>query len=143
MKNKINKNNSLMRVVLIGILLGPAIMLISSVILAFIALKTGNPTSVIFPMALLAIFIGGFVSSLKAAKDYKEKPLQAGILSGLGNLFIVLVVALISSSFSGGFREAVFPPAILILSAVLGTLTGVRLKPNTKRKLKQLRRQVR
>lgn len=143
MKSKLNKNNSLLRVLLIGILLGPAIMLIAAILFAFLALKTGNPTSVVFPIALFAIFIGGFISSLIAAKGYRERPMQAGLFTGVGNLIIVFVVALISSSFSNGFREAIFPPAILILSSVLGTLAGMRLKPSTKRKLKRLRKQVR
>ncbi|HBR32243.1 MAG TPA: hypothetical protein DD733_09200, partial [Clostridiales bacterium] len=114
-----------------------------SVILSFAALKIGNPLSVIFPMALFAVFAGGFISALKSANDYKEQPIRAGIYTCLGNLIIIVIVALISSTFSGGFREAFFPPAVLIVSSALGILAGTRIKPSTKRRLKKLRRQVR
>jgi len=142
MKNK-NKSSSLMRVVFIGLVLGPGIMLISSILLAFVALKTGNPTGSVFPMALLATFLGGFISSLMATRGYKEKPMQAGLLTGLGNLIIVTIVALISSTYSGGLWNAMLPPAILVGSSLLGTLIAARIKPSTKRKLKKLRRSVR
>ncbi|OGO88118.1 MAG: hypothetical protein A2Y15_00095 [Clostridiales bacterium GWF2_36_10] len=132
-----------MRVILIGIIIGPSIMLISSILLAFVALKTGNPTGSVFPLALFAIFLGGLISSLRSAKTYTEKPAQAGLLTGLANLVIVTIVALISSTYSGGLWNAVLPPAILAASSLFGTFIATKMKQNTKRKLKKLRRQIR
>ncbi|PKM63227.1 MAG: hypothetical protein CVU97_01470 [Firmicutes bacterium HGW-Firmicutes-21] len=143
MHNTINKDSSLMRIVLIGLVLGPSIMLLSSIILAFAAMKTSNPSGSVFPLALLAVFLGGFISSLRSARTYKENPLKAGLFTCLSNLGIVTVVALISSTYSGGLWNTLLPPAILIGSSVLGTFVASRLKPSTKRRLKKLRRQAR
>lgn len=143
MNRSINKSSSLMRIILIGTVIGPSVMLISSIILAFAALKTGNPAGSVFPMALIAIFLGGFISSMRSAKVYKEKPVQAGLLTGLANLIIVTIVALVSSTYSGGLWDTLLPPGILIGSSLLGTLIASRMKQSTKSKLKKLRRQIR
>lgn len=143
MRNSINKNDSLMHVVLIGLILGPGIMLVSSLLLAIIALKTDNPAGSIFIMALIAVFLGGFISSLRSAKVYKEKPVQAGLFTGLANLGIITVVSLISSSYSGGLWNVLLPPAVLICSSFLGTFIAFKMKPSTKRQLKKLRRHIR
>lgn len=143
MQKKINQGYSLMRTILIGLLLGPGIMLAASVILAFISMKTANPSGSVLPMAIFAIIIGGFIASMVSAKTYKEKPMQAGLLTGLGNLLIVIVVALISSSYTGSFKNALLPPVFLIGSALLGTIIAARMKTNTKKQLKKLRKQVR
>ena len=132
-----------MRVILTGLVMGPSIMLLSSALLALVALKMGNPAGSVFPMALLAVFLGGFFSSMRAAKIYTEKPLQAGLLTGLAILGIITVVSLISSSYSGGVWNVLLPPAVLAVSSLAGTMAASKMKPSTKRKLKKLRKQVR
>jgi hypothetical protein len=58
---------SLMRVVLTGMVLGPAVMLVASALLSFVALKIGNPAQNIFPLRYLGVFrrAGGLHSSAK------------------------------------------------------------------------------
>jgi putative membrane protein (TIGR04086 family) len=138
-----NKTNSLMRVVLTGMVVGPAVMLVASAILSFAALKVGNPAGSIFPLALFSIFLGGLVSSIRSAKVYKEKPSKAGLLTGLANLALITVISLISSQYSGGLWNVLLPPVFIIASSIIGTIIVARMKPNTKRRLKKLRKQVR
>ena len=142
MKNT-NKNSSLMRAVLSGLILGPSIMLITSVILAFAIMKASNLTGYVFLMALTAVFVGGFISALRAARAYKDSPFQAGLLTGLANLGIIVIVSLISSSYTGGIWKVLLPPVILMLASLMGTLTAIRIKPSSKRRLKKLRKQTR
>jgi len=139
----INKNDSIMRVLLYGIIIGPATMLVFSALLSFIALKASSPTRSIFPLALVAVFMGGFISSFYSARTYKEKPLRAGLLTGVANLVIIIIVSLISSSYSGGFWNALLPPAVLIVASFIGTLVALKLRSSTKRRLKKLRKQIR
>lgn len=134
---------SLLRVVLTGMVLGPAVMLVASAFLSFVALKIGNPAQNIFPLAVFSVFLGGLAASIYAAKVYKEKPTKAGLLTGLANIGLMLIVALISSPYSGGLWNAVMPPAAVLVSSIIGTIIVARMKPNPKKRLKKLRKQVR
>ncbi len=134
---------SLMRVVLTGMVLGPAVMLVASALLSFVALKIGNPAQNIFPLAVFSVFLGGLAASICSAKVYKDKPTKAGLLTGLANIGLMLVVALVSSPYSGGLRNIIMPPAAVLVSSIIGTIIVARMKPNPKKRLKKLRKQIR
>jgi putative membrane protein (TIGR04086 family) len=142
-RKKIKTTNSLLRIVLTGMVVGPAVMLVVSALLSFVALKIGNPAQNIFPLAIFSVFLGGLAAAMLSAKTYKEKPTKAGLLTGLANIGLMTVVALISSPYSGGLWNVVIPPAAVLVSSIIGTIIVARMKPNAKKRLKKLRKQVR
>ena len=142
-KRKKIKTNSLMRVVLTGMVLGPAVMLVVSAFLSFVALKIGNPAQSIFPLAVFSVFLGGLAATIRSAKVYKETPTKAGLLTGLANIGLMVIVALISSPYSGGLWNVIMPPASVLASSILGTIIVARMKPNAKKRLKKMRKQYR
>ncbi|HOJ48734.1 MAG TPA: TIGR04086 family membrane protein [Bacillota bacterium] len=135
--------NSLTRIVLTGMILGPAVMLASAALLSLIALNIGNPAENIFPLANVSVFIGGLAAAIYSAKRCKEKPTKAGLLTGLAIIGLMLIIALISSPFTGELKNAVIPPAAVLVSSVIGTILVVRMKPNPKKRLKKLQKQYR
>ena len=142
-KRKKIKTNSLMRVVLTGMVLGPAVMLVVSAFLSIVALKIGNPAQSIFPLAVFSVFLGGLAATIRSAKVYKEAPTKAGLLTGLANIGLMVIVALISSPYSGGLWNVIMPPAAVLASSILGTIIVARMKPNAKKRLKKMRKQYR
>lgn len=135
--------DSLTRIVLTGMVLGPAVMLASAALLSFIALSIGNPAENIFPLAVLSVFIGGLAATIVSARRCKEKPTKAGLLTGLAIIALMLIIALISSPFNGELKNAVIPPAVVLVSSIIGTIIVARTKPNPKKRLKKLRKQIR
>jgi len=112
------------RPIAVSVVLGAAVTIVILLIMSLVISTVGVPQSLINPMAILAISVGGFVAGICCAKIMRERGLLYGALCGA-----VLTVILLLSSFAisdNGFGLLALIKAMFILfSAMIGGVLGV------------------
>ena len=110
--------NEFIKSVLKGTLLGLAVIFLCIFIFALLMTLLDLSASFSFPLSMVALGIGSFVSGLVSGKSIKEKGLLIGLYCGV----IYLIVFSVTSLFSG---SADFTSVLLrFLCSVIPSLAG-------------------
>lgn len=126
----------------IGALLGVCLLFGLAVLLSLLALKSATPNTLVFPIALIAVFACGYGGALLGAKKAAscgQNPYFGG-LAVLGILFLLTVLLSLFFPSAEG-RTALhrfMPTLVLLISTILGSLTAALHRPSQKRRMKKL-----
>lgn len=125
-----------------GFLLGMTLLFAVVLLLSLLALKSPTPNAMVFPAALASVFIGGYGGALLGAKKAHadgQNPYLGG-LAVFGMLFLcTAVISLFFPAAEGRTAlQRFLPLLVLLIAALLGSLTAALHRPSGKKQLKKL-----
>jgi len=129
--NELTAMQKTVRSIAIGVSGGVATTIILLIILSAVLSFNSVPQSFINPMSIAAITIGSFISGYICAKLKKEKGMFYGLICGCV-IFIIILIASLTISYSGIGALIWIKLAMIILSSMLGGVLGV----NSRKKFK-------
>lgn len=134
---------SLPRALLWGTLTGVIVLFLSAFLLAATALKFAQAGGQvpIFPFALLAVALCGFLSAIVAALCAARNggnPFLSGLTSGALLLALLAVASLMVKNGELSVLQRISPALVLVIASLLGSFAASMHRPNRKRRLKKL-----
>lgn len=121
---------------LLTALIAGAIGLAVTLVLAFItplfALRAGDPSSLVTPLAIFCVAVGGFVGAFVSVNKCDIAPIVTCAVSAWPILVVMLAVTLISPR-GEGFLPVVAGIGALVLSALAGMLAAGAFKGKRRR----------
>ncbi len=109
---------------------------------AWVAYASGDPDSLVFPLAMaalaLSMTVGGFVTAKVCDPDVLS-PILSALLCGVICAAVIFLIGLFPSADESGVT-GYLKPVILILSVLLCTLGGVIGKPRGRKRPRLPRR---
>lgn len=113
-----------LRPVLIGVCVGVVCTTLLLILCALLLYKLALPTTVVTPMALAALGLGGLAGGLAAGMSGKEKGLLIGGLCGVV-LALLLLIGSIADGRGPTWGYAVLEWAVLTVCSAAGGVLGV------------------
>ena len=132
------------RGILLPILKAQIVWIVSGAILLLIfsavAFTMGDPSSVLKPLALTALYMSVAIGGIGAARG-SEKPLFSGVLSGVVSAAIVFSLSLLPLYDSGfEFGKSIILTLLIVPAALVGAIVGrPRAKSTKKRRVKKIK----
>lgn len=125
-ENFINKKS--VRAILFGVASGIISIIILFLIVGFAVTKLDSyPASIIDYVILGILIIGGFIAGNVTGRIYKSSGILYGAVTGIV-LFLIILLAGISSIANGATLFTLYKLAILVVSSALGGILGVNKK---------------
>lgn len=125
-----------------GLLLGVAVMMAVACVGAYLSLQTQTPRTMALPVAVAAVFLGGFCCAFLGAKKGAKgewNPYAGGCTAGGMLLAAIVLVSLFVPAGENQTALTRFAPMLALLAAtLLGSLTAAVHRPSGKRKMKKL-----
>lgn len=139
---RVPRTNALLRAGAAGFLLGVLLLFLLASLGTFAALKSSEPQSMVFPVSLLAVVVGGYGGALlgaKTAKTQDSNPFLGSFAAGVSLLLFLLLLSLFfPSPEKSSLLQRLSPLFVLPVAAALGGLTVASHRPSQKRRLKKL-----
>ena len=127
---------SVLKNALKGVLLAIPIMLLLTLIAAYIAYTREDPNSAVGALSFTILYISALLAGLFASKGGKESPLLSAALSGVMLAFILLIVSFFfgeEHSAGYGWGIGLLIRSSLVAVSALGGFIGIH-KVNSKRR---------
>ena len=124
-----------------GLLWGVVAMIAVAFLGAYLSLQTQSPQGMTLPVALAAMFAGGYLCAFLGAKQGKkgeQNPFASGLVAGGMFLAVVILVSLFVPDGEATAVTRLAPVAVLLAATLLGSLTAAVHRPSGKRKMKKL-----
>lgn len=124
-----------------GLLWGVVAMIAVAFLGAYISLQTRSPQGMTLPVALAAMFAGGYLCAFLGAKQGKkgeQNPFASGLVAGGMFLAVVILVSLFVPDGEATAVTRLAPVLALLAAILLGSVTAAVHSPSGKRKMKKL-----
>lgn len=126
----------------ISVVIGMIVSIALLIVFALVSYSNPDPDKLVFPLALIALYVGAVVAGIITAKRNGEKILFGGLITGLVYLLMIFMLSLIPeelefvSKISGLY--SVIAHAALIFAAIAGSFFGRKKeakKPSMKHRI--------